>query len=56
MEDVTYVLTPKGCALAAMLDVKLIDNIDDSRVNAFWILFENYMARGGYIKEADGNA
>ena len=51
MEEHTYVLTPKGCALAAMLDVNLVDNIDDPKVDAFWILFENYMRKGGYIKE-----
>lgn len=56
MEEIRYVLTPKGCALAAMMDVNLIDNIDDPRVNSFWILFEHYMSKGGYIKEEDDNA
>lgn len=50
-------LSPKGCAITAMLDSEIIDNIDDERVNKFWRLFQSNMLKCGYIKskEEDNN-
>lgn len=49
-------LSPKGCAIAAMLDSKIIDDIDDERVNNFWRLFQSNMLKCGYVKlEEDNN-
>ena len=53
MEEERYVLTPKGCATAAMLDVKLIEDIDDPRLNPFWVLFEHYMTVNGYVNREE---
>lgn len=44
-----YVLTPKGCATAALLNMGLVKTIEDSRIDAFWVLFETYMDKAGYI-------
>lgn len=38
--EVNYQLTPKGCALMAMLKSGLIDDMDDVRVEEFWKIFE----------------
>lgn len=49
-------LSPKGCAIAAMLDSGIIDDIDDERVNKFWRLFQLNMLKCGYVKlEEDDN-
>lgn len=49
-------LSPKGCAIVAMLDSGIIDDIDDERVNKFWRLFQSDMLRCGYVKlEEDDN-
>lgn len=48
-------LSPKGCAIAAMLDSKIIDDIDDERVNKFWRLFQSNMLKCGYVKLEEGN-
>jgi len=50
-EEERFKLTPKGCAIAAMLDVGLVEDLDDTRINPFWILFEHYMKNNHYIKE-----
>lgn len=48
-------LSPKGCAIAAMLDSEIIDNIDDERVNKFWRLFQSNMLKCGYVKSEEDN-
>lgn len=49
-------LSPKSCAIVAMLDSGIIDDIDDERVNKFWRLFQSNMLKRGYIKlEEDDN-
>lgn len=49
-------LSPKGCAIAAMLDSEIIDNIDDKRFNKFWRLFQSNMLKCGYVElEEDNN-
>lgn len=48
-------LSPKGCAIAAMLDSEIIDNIDDERVNKFWRLFQSNMLKCDYIKLKEDN-
>ena len=52
----SWKLSPKGCAIAAMLDSEIIDNIDDERFNKFWRLFQSNMLKCGYIElEEDDN-
>lgn len=41
----SYQLTPKGCALVAMLKSSLITDVDDARVEEFWEIFERLMNR-----------
>lgn len=49
-------LSPKGCAIVAMLDSGIIDDIDDERVNKFWRLFQSNMLKCGYVElEEDDN-
>ena len=48
-------LSPKGCAIAAMLDAKIIDNIDDERFNDFWRSFQSSMLKCGYIELKEDN-
>lgn len=49
-------LSPKGCAIVAMLDSEIIDNIDDERFNKFWRLFQSNMLKCGYVElEEDNN-
>lgn len=51
----TWKLSPKGCAIAAMLDSEIIDNIDDGRVDKFWRLFQSNMLKCGYVKSEEDN-
>lgn len=49
-------LSPKGCAIVAMLDSGIIDDINDERVNKFWRLFQSNMLKCGYVElEEDNN-
>ena len=50
-DNTLYQITPKGIAIVSMLRCGLIDNIDDPRVEGFWMLFEDGMRKGGYIVE-----
>lgn len=50
-----WVISPKGCAILAMLDAKIIDNVDDERVNDFWRSFQSSMLKCGYIKLKEDN-
>lgn len=45
-----YVLSPLGCAVGAMLDSGLIEDINDSRIDLFWDSFSKLMEQHGYIK------
>lgn len=38
-------LTPKGCALVAMLQSGLISSVEDTRVEKFWEIFERLINR-----------
>lgn len=49
-QEERYVITPKGCACLALSQVGICE-IDDPRIEPFWILFEKYMSNAGYIKE-----
>ncbi len=51
----TWKLSPKGCAIAAMLDAKIIDDINDERLNDFWRSFQLSMLKCGYIKLKEDN-
>jgi len=46
-----YVLSPKGCAVCAMLDAGIIDNINDERIDVFYHEYERLMSLHGYIKK-----
>lgn len=49
--EVLYKLTPKGCAIAALLDVGLIKTSSDPAAEAFWEDFAGLMERLGYVHE-----
>ena len=50
MSDEKWTLSPKGCAVVALLDAEIINDIDDGRVNKFWRLFQSNMLKHGYIE------
>lgn len=50
-QEDAYVLSPKGCALAALIDAGLVDDIYDEHVDTFWDIFCDLMRLHGYIKE-----
>lgn len=50
-EEDSYELTPKGCAIAALMDAGLIQNIDATAAGTFWTEFTVLMQRYGYIQE-----
>ena len=51
MEEERYVITPKGIATLALLQVGLVNSIEDPRINGFWTIFETNMKDKGYVKE-----
>lgn len=51
----TWKLSPKGCAIVAMLDAKIIDDINDERLNDFWRSFQLSMLKCDYIKLKEDN-
>lgn len=52
-DNTTYQITPKGIALVSLLQCGLINDMNDPRVEGFWMLFENGMRRSGYIQEEE---
>ena len=46
-----YELTPKGCALAALMDANLVGYTEDTRIAVFWNSFSELMEKNGYMKE-----
>lgn len=50
-QEERYVLTPKGIALVCLDHIGV--ELTDSQLNAFWILFEHYMKKNGYLVEGD---
>ena len=50
-EEESYKLTPKGCAVLALMDGELIESPNDYRIEDFWTSFEKIMRIQGYIKE-----
>lgn len=41
----SYQLTPKGCALVAMLESGLVSDMNDERIEEFWEIFERLINR-----------
>lgn len=55
-QEETYELTPKGCAVVALMDAKLIKNGSDPAVDIFFSSFVGLMEKFGYIyKEEEDN-
>lgn len=55
-DNEAYMLTPKGCAVASLLDAELIDDIDDiedERILKFWRQFQSLMLKCGYAVITD---
>ena len=50
-EEENYVLTPQGCAAAALQDAGLIQSIDDPAVERFFQSFHSLMLKFGYVSE-----
>ena len=46
----TWKLTPKGCCIVALMDAKIIDSIDDERIEDFWRSFQSSMLKCGYVE------
>ena len=44
-------LTPRGVAVAALLESDLIADVDDERADLFWELFVALMILNGYVQE-----
>lgn len=51
--DDRYELTPKGLALLAMMQVGLVDDHNDPRIDGFWTIFSVLMDRHGYVEELE---
>lgn len=52
-DNEAYMLTPKGCVVASLLDAELIDDIEDERVTKFWRRFQSLMLKCGYAVITD---
>lgn len=50
-EEEIYKLSPKGCAIVALMDAHLLNGRDDSRIEVFWDSFSMLMEKFGYAKE-----
>lgn len=50
-DDEAYVLTPLGCATAALMSVGLVQSTDDPVVDRFWAEFTELMKKSGYLAE-----
>lgn len=50
-EEEEFVLSPKGCAIAALQDAGLVDGPDDPAVDRFWKSFHSQMVQLGYAAE-----
>ena len=48
-EEEKYVLTPKGCLMAALVDAGV--NLDDETVDNVWDIFQELMIKFGYVEE-----
>lgn len=53
-EERVYKLTPKDCALVALMDAKLIRNSSDPAVDVFWDSFAHLMEKFGYVQVEEG--
>jgi hypothetical protein len=49
MEEERYVLTPKGIASICLNHIGV--ELTDSQLDAFWVLFEHYMRKHGYVED-----
>ena len=45
----TYVIAPKGIFFIALETAKIIEDINDPRLDAAWMIFELMMEKHGYI-------
>lgn len=52
-EEERYELTPKGCAVAALMAAGLTDGKDKSVVETFWDTFTELMMRYGYAPKEE---
>jgi hypothetical protein len=50
-DEERFVISPKGLAMLAARNAELIDDLDDVRFEAFWLYFDHYMHKHGYIEE-----
>lgn len=50
-EEEVLTLSPKGCALVALMDAKLVRTTDDPQIDVFWDSFSKLMEKFGYVKE-----
>ena len=44
-----FMLTPKGCAAAALIDSIGFDGFDIERFDVFWTTFEDYMIKNRHV-------
>lgn len=52
-DDESYVISPKGIAAYYLSLLGMADDIDDPKIDAFWILFEKDMVKNGYVTDED---
>lgn len=52
-EEERWRLTPKGIFVVALETVKLVDDINDFRIDAAWKIFDLMMERNGYISKEE---
>lgn len=48
-QEERYVITPKGIAMLALSNAGI--DYNDPQFDTFWILFEHYMRKNGYLAE-----
>ena len=44
-----YVITPKGIAYLCLQHIGV--ELTDSQLDAYWVLFEHYMKKNGYVED-----
>jgi len=52
-EDEELMLSPKGIATLALLQVNLVNDGEDPRIDGFWTLFETMMRKSGYVSDEE---
>lgn len=51
--DESFCITPKGIAALTLVQTGLAFNIDDPRIDGFWMLFASRMEELGYVEYPD---